>query len=288
MKIILEEVNKHFNDGLRANSTDMQVEFVMATHTPDGEQLAEPGVERVKVGFSHVHPIKFLVEYSQPDLLWDTEKYINIFICGFLPPYGSSHGYSMTSYSVMPSALEGLEVLDFWPTHDDVNYMHSIVVNNLHIYKLNSLEQFDKNFSTAAAPSSIAYDLGSYLGLFDIYSMSEDGDCADTDYCADTPCYDRDKYRTQADEYIATHRPFTSDVIKEVIKRTDCVTGEISRPNNVMDLFYSWRNRFTPDQKKRVRHVLTYSPLLPGPKIKPETKALNSKGTRVLVPKHIK
>lgn len=194
----------------------------------------------------------------------------------------------MTSYSVMPSALEDLEVLVFWPTHDDVNYMHSIVVNNLHIYKLNSLEQFDKNFSTAAAPSSIAYDLGSYLGLFDIYSMSEDGDCADTDYCADTPCYDRDKYRTQADEYIATHRPFTSDVIKEVIKRTDCVTGEISTPNNVMDLFYSWRNRFTPDQKKRVRHVLTYSPLLPGPKIKPETKALNSKGTRVLVPKHIK
>ena len=36
---------------------------------------------------------------------------------------------------------------------------------------------------------------------------------------------------------------------------------------NIMDYYYSYRDRITPDQRARIRHVLDYSPLIPGPKI---------------------
>ena len=33
-----------------------------------------------------------------------------------------------------------------------------------------------------------------------------------------------------------------------------------------MDYSVSYSDRFTDDQRDRIRHVLTYSPLIPGPK----------------------
>ncbi|MGV4509066.1 hypothetical protein ACQ1Q1_11855, partial [Ornithobacterium rhinotracheale] len=36
---------------------------------------------------------------------------------------------------------------------------------------------------------------------------------------------------------------------------------------NIMDYDYCYKNQFTQDQKEIVRHVLTYSPFIPGPKI---------------------
>ena len=35
---------------------------------------------------------------------------------------------------------------------------------------------------------------------------------------------------------------------------------------NIMDYSVSYSDRFTNDQRSRIRHVLTYSPLIPGPK----------------------
>jgi hypothetical protein len=52
-----------------------------------------------------------------------------------------------------------------------------------------------------------------------------------------------------------------------LMERTDCPTGVKSTPNNVMDYEYTWANRFTPEQLKRVRYALTHSPVLPGPKL---------------------
>ena len=40
-----------------------------------------------------------------------------------------------------------------------------------------------------------------------------------------------------------------------------------------MDYSYSYLNQFTSDQFSRVRHVLMYSPLIPGPKIGQSTSA---------------
>ena len=34
-----------------------------------------------------------------------------------------------------------------------------------------------------------------------------------------------------------------------------------------MDYNYGYRDRITPNQRARIRHVLDYSPLIPGPKI---------------------
>lgn len=215
-----------------ANSTNMQVEFVMATHTPDGEQLAEPGVERIKVDFAQINPETFLKGYSQPDLLRDTKKYINIFIFGFTADYENVMELSVRPYSGESSALEGLECTDFWPTHQDIDYMHAVVIDNRWIYELNALEQIPSPyFYEGCIASSTARGLGGYLGLFYIFPSAEDGSCVDADYCGDTPCYNREEYF----EYLATNSLFS-----ELIKRKDCVTGDITTPNNVMDLAYSW------------------------------------------------
>ena len=34
-----------------------------------------------------------------------------------------------------------------------------------------------------------------------------------------------------------------------------------------MDYYYGYRDRITPDQRTRIRHVLDHRPLIPGPKI---------------------
>ena len=45
---------------------------------------------------------------------------------------------------------------------------------------------------------------------------------------------------------------------------------------NIMDYAISYSNQFTQNQRERIRHVLSYSPLIPGPKKGDiDTRALN-------------
>ena len=46
-----------------------------------------------------------------------------------------------------------------------------------------------------------------------------------------------------------------------------------------MDYYVGYRDRITADQRARMRHVLDYSPLIPGPKI-----AISSRSTSRAVP----
>lgn len=50
-----------------------------------------------------------------------------------------------------------------------------------------------------------------------------------------------------------------------LVKRKSC-DGAQFISHNIMDYSVSYSNQFTQDQCNRIRHVLTYSPLIPGPK----------------------
>ena len=50
-----------------------------------------------------------------------------------------------------------------------------------------------------------------------------------------------------------------------------------------MDYSVSYSDRFTDDQRDRIRHVLTYSPLIPGPK-KGVTKTRSATATPLDLP----
>jgi len=50
-----------------------------------------------------------------------------------------------------------------------------------------------------------------------------------------------------------------------LVKRESC-DGAQFISHNIMDYSVSYSDQFTQDQCNRIRHVLTYSPLIPGPK----------------------
>ena len=105
-----------------------------------------------------------------------------------------------------------------------------------------------------------------YLGLYHVFSESEEDDvdaCADTDYCTDTYTYDRKAYETWVKALVEQNGPIS---FEDLARRHDCVQNIDFTSRNIMDYAYSYLNEFTAQQKARVRHILTYSPLIPGPK----------------------
>lgn len=78
------------------------------------------------------------------------------------------------------------------------------------------------------------------------------------------PTYNKVEYDADY-AYTAKNDPanFTFDYL---VKRENCKTNQTFTSTNIMDYSVSYSDRFTNDQRSRIRHVLTYSPLIPGPK----------------------
>ena len=134
-----------------------------------------------------------------------------------------------------------------------------------------------KIYSSTDIVATIAHELAHYLGLFHTFSESDDeglNTCMDTDYCDDTPTYDREAYSNWMQSYIESKNGIKNMSLSEfnkLFERKDCVTNLTSTPNNIMDYDISWVNRFTPNQQERIRYVLMHSPLVPGPKVERTT-----------------
>ena len=91
----------------------------------------------------------------------------------------------------------------------------------------------------------------------------------DSDYCDDTPSYNRIEYS----KWVTLAIKKDSLTLRDVAKRTNS-KGEEWQSDNLMDYFFCYSMRFTPEQANRIRQVLYYSPLIPGPKkIRPRTRA---------------
>ena len=104
-----------------------------------------------------------------------------------------------------------------------------------------------------------------YLGLHHVFSETEnENSCEDTDYCADTPTYNKKAYDMDC-AYIEVNDP-DNFTFANLVNRENCLTGESFVSYNIMDYAISYSDRFTPEQRARIRHVLLYSPLIPGPK----------------------
>lgn len=65
--------------------------------------------------------------------------------------------------------------------------------------------------------------------------------------------------------YIAANEP-ENFTFANLVNRENCLTGESFVSHNIMDYAISHSDQFTPEQQARIRHVLLYSPLIPGPK----------------------
>lgn len=104
--------------------------------------------------------------------------------------------------------------------------------------------------------NTLIHELGHYFGLLHVFSK---GKKVQSDYCEDTPDYNRS-------DYGAWEMANPEATWYEKAQRTDR-EGNTFVSTNIMDYDEGYMECFTADQRYRVRHVLTYSPLIPGPKI---------------------
>ena len=257
---------------------DLGMEFVMATHDPEGNQLAEPGVDRHKINDATINSSYFMGYGRDPkrycQYMWDPNRYINIFTYAFEDK--AILGISHFPYAIKPHALEGLTELEYDADWSELPWPQCVSINNEYIYS------HEAYYTMTDVVNTLAHELGHFLGLR--HAFSEDPEtydrdiCLDSDFCTDTPTYNKAAYDKLLQALMASGGSIDNEEKELLLMREDCETGEEFRSTNIMDYAYTEGNRFTPQQAARIRYVLEHSPYIPGPKVRlpeqmPATKA---------------
>ena len=257
---------------------DLSLEFVMATHDPEGNQLAEPGVDRHKINDATINSSYFMGYGRDPkkycQYMWDPSRYINIFTYAFEDK--AILGISHFPYAIKPHALEGLTELEYDADWSELPWPQCVSINNEYIYS------HEAYYTMTDVVNTLAHELGHFLGLR--HAFSEDPEtydrdiCLDSDFCTDTPTYNKAAYDKLLQALMASGGSIDNEEKELLLMREDCETGEEFRSTNIMDYAYTEGNRFTPQQAARIRYVLEHSPYIPGPKVRlPEQQVSTTK-----------
>ncbi len=255
---VINDCNANYM-GLQGNSPDMNLSFVLAEQTPEGVPLEEPGVHNVSWSTSTIDPNVFMdAEHPNAqavDLVWDVNTYINVFIYYFNENNKDVTGISFLPYSVSSNPFPGLKEGDIYLT-ETPDYVHCVSINRTYLYNRSSETIYDP----ADVVNTLCHELGHYLGLLHAFSETQCG--ANDDYCADTPDYNRATYVEWLLEMIAN----PSNLDLETLSQREACDGTSFVSHNFMDYNYGYGDEFTENQAERIRYVLSYSPLIPGPK----------------------
>lgn len=269
---ILAAVNKSYQQ--LQNGNNIKVEFVLATTDPKGAKLSEAGIERIFQPEAAIDCDIFMNDESgkYKPLIWDPNKYINVMLYTFKGEAGSQYvtlGVSHLPFSPKSNYLEGLSKVDYdYLGLNQIKFPYSISINN---------EYINSKGDSSNAERTLTHELGHYLGLHHVFAEGADGNtnlCMDSDYCKDTETYNIQTYNKK---FEVEFKP--GDTFEKWAKRNNCKGVEfVSR--NIMDYWVGYLDTFSPEQRGRIRHVLAYSPLIPGPKL--TFKSMSSKADGVL------
>lgn len=274
---VLDRVNTYYDGITRYNGgdkgVDMNLEFVPAETDETGNALLTPGVEYVKMDAMPLDCEAFMGDSRYVKLLWDPNRYINVMLYNFAEVDGG--GSVILGISHLPLSTTGTTYLEGLPatqyaylTKENLSYPKCLSINSLYVYEETGSDGKYNGFDVNV---TLAHELGHYLGLHHAFDEDENSglstDCIDSDYCEDTPSYNRIAYMMNLRALLQeTAQQGTSLSMAEAVKRENCKTGQIFSSYNLMDYEISYADRLTNDQRNRIRHVLTYSPLTPGPK----------------------
>lgn len=203
------------------SGADIRVEFVPALLDPQGNVLAEPGIDRVfgYTGNYEYFPIELELK---PNTQWDPDLYFNIWVLNF----GGSMG-NVLGYAQFPT-LSGLDGLP----DDAAAETDGVVIGYKYFGRTgNVVEPFHLG-------RTATHEVGHWLGLRHIWG---DGDCSVDDYCADTPNADGPNH--------------------SCVFRDSCPGDGADMIENYMDYSTDpCMNIFTADQRTRMRTVMESSP----------------------------
>ena len=252
VKSVINGVNNIYNG--KYGGTNINVQFLLAERTPEGKILPQAGIHRAyssssDIDFNIIFNDKPTGKYHQ--MLWNLNKYINIFIFNYPDTYKQVAGVSTIPYLYIQN-LDGLETYSKPVT---LGFTPCITLNARHLVS-------PENFTDSEFISTLAHELGHYLGLYHPFITKE---APKHDYCSDTYEYDRDKYEGKLKGIIEFIK--LGMLNRAVLyKRQPLNTGEEFTSYNIMDYYFSYNNRFTPEQRRRIRTSLYFSPITPGPK----------------------
>lgn len=251
--------NKLYKGG--NSSPDADLELVLPTKDPEGNNLEEAGVHYISWSSNTVDPDEFMSQDTPNPTgvanLWNMNEYINVFVYNFTGNDGVL-GVSYLPYTPNSNPLEGLVTGDIYLNRSKTAYVHAISLNKQYIY-----DRTTTAYKSSDITVTLAHELGHYLGLY--HAFSESG-CSGDDYCTDTPVYDRVNYISWIRALIKRNEAAGKETsFIELCQRNGC-SGEVFEAHNIMDYFYCYSDQFTQKQYNRMRHVLEFSPLIPGPK----------------------
>lgn len=244
---LINGMNAIFNrQGTSApNGASTNIEFVLATKTPAGTMLAQPGHDNFGYsstfdwGWSTFNAAN-LVKNNSNRLLWDPTRYLNIWVLPSAVYYG---GISTTrpAYTLSNTPLPGIDMQKV-TTASEVPLTEPESVGLM-------IGRDELNSTMRAPAPNLAFRFGTFYGLFQTYTY--DWDPSMTDYCNDTQKFSIGQYR---------------DIYK---KSPD---GILFRAENIMDAtFLDWNieggqnlvsrvNTITAGQALRIRYVLENCP----------------------------
>lgn len=271
LQTVLDACNKFYKE----SGVDLGMELVMATEDPNGHHLEEPGVNRVHWDIADINSSVFMgygttMPKKYVDLIWDPNRYINICLYNFSDKQGL--GIAQFPYVIAGDELPGLETIPYDAPASTLDYPHCVSINSSYIYHLGG-----DTYDPYDVVVTLTHELGHYFGLRHTFSEGADGNndtCIDSDYCKDTPTYNKVEYDSYMVSYLRSHGGILDQTAFEaLLKRKDCEHDYAEfTSTNIMDYAVSYNNQLTADQRDRIRYVLLHSPFLPGPKYRTDAQ----------------
>lgn len=302
LKELLSNVNELYQGNVYNISLDtiesekIHVLFELAEKDANGKKLSTPGVEYIKIYEDSIDCEDFMNSKTYAKYSWNQNDYINVMVYSFKNTDHTSVtlGISNIPYKIAGYPdIEGLTNSKNYPLNKPGSFPYCVSLNAIYVDKkyegtryTTDKHQQNYQYNTADPNATLAHELGHYLGLFHTFSekagkkdkseAADDDD--DSDYCEDTPSYNRIAYGKWLTQYMEEARKINKDTtftVKQLAKRTN-TKGKEWQADNLMDYSICYSMRFTPDQAYRMRQVLYYSPLIPGPKkARTSTRAWN-------------
>lgn len=208
-------------------AADIEIEFCLAIKDPNGNFLAEPGINRVTTyGQGPFSDTQFENTYKAATI-WDPNNYFNVWVANLS---GGILGYAQFPSN---SGLGGLNTNE-GPASTDGCVIGYTTLGSIANPQGSSSAQYNKG-------RTLTHEAGHWLGLRHIWG---DGGCSVDDFCNDTPKSDAANYNCPNTNSCTDPNPDPRDMVENYMDYTNdaCM------------------NTFTEDQKTRIRTVMSICP----------------------------